>query len=82
MRKSLILYVLRPSITPFKDISHRNSLLSHKIWKFADDVKMGETVVTPDKILDLQNDIKNLPELLSKWNMKFNTDKFKVLQVQ
>ena len=48
--------------------------LINKISKFADDIKIGGAVVTPDEILEPQNYIKKLSECSSKWNIKFNTD--------
>ena len=49
------------------------------ISKFADDTKVGRTILDKNDIVDLQNDLRLLGKWADKWQMKFNADKCKVI---
>ena len=49
------------------------------ISKFADDTKIGRTILGEKDRIELQNDLKLLGQWAEKWQMKFNTDKCKVI---
>ncbi|MCP3680870.1 MAG: hypothetical protein GY782_11710, partial [Gammaproteobacteria bacterium] len=55
--------------------------LSCKISKFADDTKIGNRVDTPNHRLMIQRDLDKVYEWSQKWQMCFNIDKCKVLNV-
>ncbi|MCP3679704.1 MAG: reverse transcriptase family protein, partial [Gammaproteobacteria bacterium] len=55
--------------------------LSCKISKFADDTKIGNRVDTPNYRLRIQRDLEKVYERSQKWQMSFNIDKCKVLNV-
>ena len=49
------------------------------IPKFADDTKIGRTILDEEDKIKLQNDLKLLGQWADKWQMKFNADKCKVI---
>ena len=51
------------------------------ILKFADDMKVGNRVVTPEERVNLQTCLNKLTEWAVQWCMSFNTEKCKVLHV-
>ena len=51
------------------------------VRKFADDTKMARIVEEQEDALALQRDIDAMVKWAQKWEMKFNTDKCKVLHV-
>ena len=53
--------------------------ISAKISKFADDTKLGMNVAKPEKIEELQEDLRKLGEWSEKWQMPFNVNKCKVM---
>ena len=55
--------------------------LNCKISKFADDTKITGRVTTASERLQLQSDLDRLVNWSSKWQMKFNLDKCKVLHI-
>ncbi len=55
--------------------------LNSKISKFADDTKIASKVTTTDDKDKLQNDSDRLISWAQKWQMNFNVDKCKVLDV-
>ena len=56
-----------------------NSAAVSIISKFADDTKLGQTILGPEDIILLQE--SNLIDWSVKWGMKFNTSKCKVMHV-
>ena len=55
--------------------------LTCKVSKFADDTKIAHSVTTTHAKEKLQTDIDKLVNWADKWQMKFNVDKCKVLQI-
>lgn len=49
--------------------------------KFADDTKIASTVVSRDQVNEMQNNLNRLSDWAKTWQMKFNTDKCKVLHI-
>ena len=50
------------------------------ISKFAGNIKLGGIIRTSSGILDFPDDLDILSEWSEKWQMKFNTDKCKVVR--
>ena len=55
--------------------------LNNLISKFADDTKIGSTVITENDKLNLQNDLNKITDWSEKWEMPFNIDKCQILHV-
>ena len=55
--------------------------LNNHISKFADDTKIGNTVITESDRLSLQQDLNKIIKWSEDWNMPFNIDKCQVLQI-
>ena len=55
--------------------------ITSRISKFADDTKIGRVIETDIDIAALQKDLDNLNEWSDKWQMKFNVDKCRVLNI-
>ena len=51
------------------------------ISKFADDIKLGANVSSPEGIEKLQTDLRRLGEWSETWQMPFNLDKCKVMHI-
>ena len=55
--------------------------LNNIISKFADDTKIGKSVISQTDRLSLQNDLNNIVSWSEQWQMPFNVDKCQVLHV-
>ena len=55
--------------------------ISSSLSKFADDTKLGRIIGGPQDSQVLQNDLNKLYEWTVKWQMEFNVDKCKVLNM-
>ena len=55
--------------------------ITSRISKFADDTKMGRVIEAESDRERLQEDGDRLHEWSQKWQMSFNTEKFKVLRL-
>ena len=55
--------------------------ITSRISKFADDTKMGRVINSDSDFEHLQRDLDTLHEWSVDWQMNFNTDKCKVLQI-
>ena len=63
---------------------HINDLdngISSDISKFADDSKIGRIIRSESDVKDLQGDLDRLNELVVRWQMDFNHDKCRVMNV-
>ncbi len=56
--------------------------LSCKISKFADDTKIGNSVLTDEERQSLQEDLHKISVWSDRWEMPINVDKCQVLQVR
>ena len=55
--------------------------LSNKVYKFADDTKLGINAANPESVRALQRDLATIGEWSIVWQMPFNLDKCQVLHV-
>ena len=55
--------------------------LNNFISKFADDTKIGNTIITDEDRIKLQQDLNRIAEWSSNWQMPFNVGKCQVLHV-
>ncbi len=55
--------------------------LNNRISKFADDTKIGKSVLTDEDRQSLQEDLHKISAWSDRWKMPFNVDKCQVLQV-
>ena len=55
--------------------------LSSKVFKFADDTKLGINAANPESVRALQRDLASIGEWSTVWQMPFNLDKCQVLHV-
>ena len=55
--------------------------ISSDISKFADDSKIGRIIKSESDVKDLQGDLDRLNEWMVKWQMDFNIDKCKVVNI-
>ena len=55
--------------------------LNNRISKFADDTKIGNSVLTDEDRQSLQEDLHKISVWSDRWEMPFNVDKCQVLQV-
>jgi hypothetical protein len=62
-------------------INDLDSNIISKLDKFADDSKLGKSLTSQDDVQVLRNDLTNLEKWSSDWQMKFNTDKCKVMHL-
>ncbi len=51
------------------------------ISKFADDTKIGNSIITDQDRMTLQEDLRKISEWSQRWEMPFNIKKFHILQV-
>ena len=63
------------------DIDNAIDIISGFISKFADDTKVGRTIIGEEDREALQVDINNLSDWASPWQMQFNAGKCKVLHI-
>ncbi len=49
--------------------------------KFADDTKLGNSVITDRDRMSLQEDLRRISEWSQRWEMPFNVNKCQILQV-
>ena len=62
-------------------INDLDSGISSDISKFSDDSKIGRIIKAESDVKDLQEDLHRLNELVGKWQMDFNIDKCKVMNI-
>ncbi len=55
--------------------------LNNFISKFADDTKIGNSIITHHDRMSFQEDLRKISEWSQKWEMPFNVNKCYVLQV-
>ncbi len=55
--------------------------LNNFIAKFADDTKLGNSVITDRDRMNLQEDLRKISEWSQRWEMPFNVNKCQILQV-
>ncbi len=55
--------------------------LNNFIAKFADDAKLGNSVITDRNRISLQEDLRKISECSQRWEMPFNVNKCEILQV-
>uniref|UniRef100_K7EW85 ribonuclease H n=1 Tax=Pelodiscus sinensis TaxID=13735 RepID=K7EW85_PELSI len=53
-----------------------------EVAKFADDTKLLKIVITKTDCEELQKDLIKLSDLATKWQMKFNVEKCKVMHIR
>ncbi len=73
VQPSLLLY--------FFFINDLPELVSSTVHIFADDTKIYRTVNEIEDAIILQEDLNKLIEWSKKWQLKFNTKKYKVIQL-
>ena len=56
--------------------------LTSRIAKFANDTKLGVNAADPDTVEGLRNDLRKIGEWSKRWQMPFNLDKCKGLQIE
>ncbi len=62
-------------------INDLDTEINSRLSKFADDTKIGRAIHSDDDANALQRDLDNLCEWTDKWQMRFNTEKCKVINV-
>ncbi len=62
-------------------INHIDVGLNNFISKFADDTKLGNSVITDCDRMSLQEDLRKISEWSQRWEMSFNVNKCQILQV-
>ncbi|MDJ0596593.1 MAG: reverse transcriptase family protein [Pleurocapsa sp. MO_226.B13] len=62
-------------------INDLDTSIQSSLSKFADDTKIGSVIESEDDVNKLQRDLNKLCEWTEKWQMRFNTDKCKVLSM-
>ncbi len=62
-------------------INDINVELSNFISKFADDKKIGNSIITDYDRLSLQEDLRKTSERSRRWEMSFNVNKCHILPV-
>ncbi len=55
--------------------------LNNFVSKFADDTKLGNSVITDCDMTSLQEDLRKISEWSQRWEMPFNVKKCQILQV-
>ncbi len=55
--------------------------LNSFISKFADDTKIGNSIITDQDRISLQEDLRKISEWSQRWEMPFNVNKCHILQV-
>ncbi len=55
--------------------------LNKFISKFADDTKIGNSIITDHDRMSLQEDLRKISEWFQRWEMPFNANKCRILQV-
>ena len=60
-------------------INDINKNLKQKIGKFADDTKIGKSVISAVGVKTLREDLVKLGNWANDWHMSFNTDKCSVI---
>ncbi len=55
--------------------------LNNFISKFADDTKIGNSIITGCDRVSLHEDLRNISGWSQRWKMPFNVNKFHILQV-
>ena len=55
--------------------------LNNLISKFADDTKIGNSIITDHDRMSLQEDLRKIVEWSQRWEMPFNVNKCQILQV-
>ncbi len=55
--------------------------LNNFISKFADDTKIGNSIITDHDRMRLQEDLRKISEWSQRWDMPFNVNKCHILQV-
>ncbi len=54
--------------------------LNNFISKFADDTKIGKSIITDHDRMSLQEDLRKISEWSQRWEMSFNVNKCHILQ--
>ena len=62
-------------------IYHLDSGISSGVSKFADDSKIGRIIRSESDVKDLQGDLDRLNEWVVRWQMEFDIDKCRVMNV-
>ena len=62
-------------------INNLDNGISSDISKFADDNKIGRIIRSESDVIDLQEDLDRLNEWVVNWQMEFNIDKCKVMNI-
>ncbi len=55
--------------------------LNDFISKFADDTKIGNSIITDHDRMSLQDDLRKISEWSQRWEMPFNVNKCHILQL-
>ncbi len=55
--------------------------LNNFISKFADDTKIGNSIITDHDRMTLQEDLRKISDWSQRWEMPFNINKFHILQL-
>ncbi len=62
-------------------INDINVELNNLISKFADDMEIGNSIITDHDNVSLQEDLRKISEWYQRWEMPFNANKCHVLQI-
>lgn len=62
-------------------VNSLDSNLTSKVWKFADDLKIAREIRSNEDSEGLQSDLNKLSEWTKNWQMEFNIQKCKVLNI-
>ncbi len=71
-----------PSLSPIIYINDIDVGLNNFISKFADDTKIGNSIITEHFRMSLQEDLRKISEWSQRWEIPFNVNKCHILQVR